>query len=106
MSIRNAPAELQASSLASWLICNGFQDRNAADMASRSLDVPCLKPLWSVLQHKMRSTAAGATVQAYKAATATDPRDPKMTQEEKLKKLTKQVQGVIRQLNMAQVCIN
>ena len=105
MGIHGTPAEHQANSFASWLICNGFQDRNAAEMASRSLDVPRLKPLWSALQRKMPSTAGRANVPATNAETASDPLDPKMAQEEKLNKLTEQVQGAMQQLNMAQVCI-
>lgn len=105
MGIHGTPAKHQANSLASWLIWNGFQDRNAVEQAKRSLDVPRLKPLWSVLQRKMRNTDGRPNVPASRAETASDPRDPKMAQEEKLNKLTEQVQRVMQQLSMAQVCI-
>ena len=105
MSIHRAPAEHQANSLASWLIYTGFQDRNAAELASRSLDIPCLNPLWSVLQRKIRSTVGRGNALAYNAKSTSDPRDPKIAQQEKLKDLNEQVQGIMRQLSMAQVCI-
>ena len=104
MSIHGAPADHKPNGLASWLIYNGFQDRNAAELASRSLDIPCLNPLWSVLQRKMRMTAGRANPLAYKAETTSDPCDPQLVQAQKLKKLTEQVQDVIQQLVLAQVC--
>lgn len=103
MTSHNPLAKHTGNSLAGWLICNGFGDQNAADAASRSLDVPCLKPLWSVLQRKMRSRAARANLPA--CAAESDPCDhSKVVQEERLTKLTENVQSVMRQLYAAQVC--
>ena len=108
MSTHGAPAELPANNLASWLVCNGFPDRNTAELASRSLEVPCLKPLWSLLQLKMRNKADRTRLPANKGTktdTVRDPCDPKLLQEEKLTRLTDQVQGVMQQLTRTQVCI-
>lgn len=107
MTTPNPLAKHTGNRLAGWLICNGFRDQKAADAACRSLDVPCLKPLWTVLQRKMRSRAGRATVPAYTAETSdpesSDPCDQKVVQEERLTKLTEQVQSVMRQLYVAQV---
>lgn len=100
MTTHNPLAKETGNSLAGWLICNGFLDQNAAYAASRSLDVPCLEPLWNVLQRKVRSRAGRANLPAYTAETARNPCDQK---EEKLTKLTEQVQSVLRQLYVAQV---
>lgn len=100
MSVNGAPAELQRNSLAHWLISSGI-DQHAAESASRSLDVPCLSPLWNLLQYKLCTRADRATSYAHQATTANDPQ-----QIEKLARLVNQVQGVMQQLNTAQVAMH
>ncbi|KAL3161909.1 hypothetical protein ABBQ38_008994 [Trebouxia sp. C0009 RCD-2024] len=99
MSVNGAPAELQRNSLAHWLISSGI-DQHAAESASRSLDVPCLSPLWNLLQYKLCTRADRATSYAHQATTANDPQ-----QIEKLARLVNQVQGVMQQLNTAQAAL-
>lgn len=100
MRVRGAPAELQGNSqhrLASWLIRSGM-DRAGAESASRSLDVPCLKPLWSMLQCKMRIRTDRPKALVDNATEASNPKEI-----EKLTSLIEQVLGVTQQLNTAQV---